>query len=152
MLAQETDLFVQSSDLMLLVFKAAIELADQSVCSKNGFLALLSQLRSKEDDLLGKDSLNIGRPFQTVERRFCEQFLYKIVGFHRILRLEDTTPSRGDMRPIWRGRCFACRSDLATAYTHERPFGSLLLSPSPPQFRAKIGRCKEIRVYGADYD
>ena len=152
MLAQEIDFFVQSPDLLLLVFKAAVKLADQAVRSKNSFLALLTQLRSKENDLLGKDSLNIGRPFQTVERRFCEQFLYEIVGFHRILSLEVTTLSRGDMRPIWRGRCFACRSDLATAYTHERPFGSLLLSPGPPQFRAKIGRCKEIRVYGTDYD
>jgi len=151
-LAQETDLFVQSSDLMLLVFKAAVELADQSMCSKNSFLALLSQLRSKEDDLLGKDSLNIGRPFQIVKRRLSKQLLHKIVGFHRILRLEDATSSRRDMRPFWSGRCFVCRSDLETACTHERPFGSLLLSPAPPQFGARIGRCKEIRIYGTDYD
>ena len=144
MLAQEADLFVQSSDLLLLVFKAAIELADQSVCSKNGFLALLSQLRSKEDDLLGKDSLNIGRPFQTVKRRLSKQLLYEIVGFHRILRLEDATPSRRDMRPFWRGRCFVCCSDLETACTPERPFGSLLLSLVPWQFGARIERCKEI--------
>ena len=61
-LAQEANLLVQGADPLLFVIKAAVELADQLVRAENGFLTLLLQLRSKKDNLLCKDSLNVRRP------------------------------------------------------------------------------------------
>jgi len=89
-LTQKTDFILQSSDLLLLVVKSAIELADQFMSAENRFLTLLSQLSSKEDDLLGQDSLNVRCPIQPVKRRFGQQLLYEVVRFHCVMSLGET--------------------------------------------------------------
>ncbi len=121
-MAQEPDFFVQGSDLLLLVFKTAVEFADQFMGTKNGFLALLPHLLAKEDHLLSKNPLHVGRPIQSIEGRFSQQLLYKVARFHHMLSLGDTLPSRRDIRPIHSGRCFTCSSDLENVCPHERPF------------------------------
>jgi hypothetical protein len=86
--SQESDFLAESVDLLLLVLDTAVQFADQIVSTQNGLLTLLVELHAKVDDLFGQNALNIRCPLKTIQRRFAEQFLYKVTCLHH---MEDRT-------------------------------------------------------------
>ena len=97
--SQEANILAKFRDLRVLVCQAFMKFPDSLVRAGDGLLASRIELCAQEDDLFGKDALDVTDKLDRIERNLAKQFVDELIRLH-VLTLVVPIAEDRDIGPL----------------------------------------------------